>query len=100
MTDVVGVGKAIDEMGKQDGATMVVGTSLVSVAASILRPVLSTRSPSGIPHSPAMHERVGADDPQGETPTDGISLNATGYHNLKLVDKVFLAPLGLMLIVQ
>ncbi len=89
MTDVVGVGKAIDEMGKQD-ATMVVGTSLVSVAGQYLETgaidKISFWDPALAGY--AMNE-LALMILKGETPTDGISLNATGYQNLKLVDKVF-----------
>ena len=89
MTDVVGVGQAIEEAGKQD-STVVIGTSLVSVAGKYLETgaidMISFWDPALAGY--AMNE-LALMILKGETPTDGISLNAEGYQNLKLVDKVF-----------
>lgn len=89
MTDVIGIGKAIDEMGKQD-TTVVIGTSLVSVAGQYLETgavdKISFWDPSLAGY--AMNE-LALMILKGETPTDGINLKATGYQNLKLVGKVF-----------
>lgn len=89
MTDVVGVGKAIDEMGKQD-STVVIGTSLVSVAGQYLETgaidKISFWDPAKAGY--AMNE-LALMILKGETPSDGMSLTAEGYQNLKLVGKVF-----------
>lgn len=89
MTDVVGVGKAIDEMGKQD-STVVIGTSLVSVAGQYLETgaidKISFWDPAKAGY--AMNE-LALMILKGETPSDGMSLQAEGYQNLKLVGKVF-----------
>ncbi|HWR24024.1 MAG TPA: autoinducer 2 ABC transporter substrate-binding protein [Feifaniaceae bacterium] len=89
MTDVVGVGKAIDEMGKQD-STVVIGTSLVSVAGQYLETgaidKISFWDPAEAGY--AMNE-LALMILKGEVPADGVSLQAAGYQNLKLVGKVF-----------
>lgn len=89
MTDVVGVGKAIDEMGKQDD-TIVVGTSLVSVSGQYLETgaidKISFWDPALAGY--AMNE-LALMLLKGETPVNGVNLVAEGYQNLKLVDKVF-----------
>jgi len=89
MTDVVGVGKAIDEMKKQD-STFVVGTSLVSTAGQYLETgaidKISFWDPALAGY--AMNE-LAVMVLDGKAPADGVSLQATGYQNLKLVGKVF-----------
>ena len=89
MTDVVGIGKAIDEMQKQD-STFVVGTSLVSVSGQYLESgavdMISFWDPADAGY--AMSE-LALMILQGNAPVDGVSLNAPGYQNLKLIDKVF-----------
>ncbi len=89
MTDVVGVGKAVDEMKKQD-STFVVGTSLVSVSGQYLETgavdMISFWDPAEAGY--AMNE-LALMMLKGETPADGVSLKAQGYQNLKLVGKVF-----------
>lgn len=89
MTDVVGVGQAIEEASKQD-STVVIGTSLVSVAGKYLETgaidMISFWDPALAGY--AMNE-LALMILKGETPADGVSLNAEGYQNLKLVGKVF-----------
>ena len=89
MTDIVGVGRAIEEAGKQD-STYVIGTSLVSTSGQYLETgaidQISFWDPALAGY--AMNE-LALMILKGETPTDGISLEAEGYQNLKLVDKVF-----------
>lgn len=89
MTDVPGVARAIEEMGKQD-STFVVGTSLVSVSGQYLETgaidMISFWDPAEAGY--AMNE-LALMMLKGETPVDGISLKAPGYQNLKLDGKVF-----------
>lgn len=89
MTDAPGIGRAIEEVGKQD-STFVVGTSLVSVAGQYLETgaidMISFWDPAEAGY--AMNE-LALMMLKGETPKDGISLNAPGYQNLKLNGKVF-----------
>lgn len=89
MTDAPGIARAIEEAGKED-ETYVVGTSLVSVSGQYLESgaidSISFWDPALAGY--AMNE-IALMMLKGETPTDGMSLKAEGYQNLKLVDKVF-----------
>lgn len=89
MTDVVGVGKAIDEMNKQDD-TFVVGTSLVSTSGQYLETgavdMISFWDPAEAGY--AMNE-LALKILRGEDIADGMSLEAPGYQNLMLDGIVF-----------
>jgi len=88
MTDVPGVGRAIQEAGKQD-STVVIGTSLVSVAGKYLEDgsidMISFWDPAEAGY--AMNE-LALHLLEGGTIEDGMSLTAPGYQNLKLDGKV------------
>lgn len=88
MTDVPGVGRAIQEAGKQD-STVVIGTSLVSVAGKYLEDgsidMISFWDPAEAGY--AMNE-LALHLLQGGKIEDGMSLTAPGYQNLKLDGKV------------
>ena len=89
MTDVVGVGHAIEEAGLQD-STYVVGTGLVSTSGQYLETgaidEIAFWDPALAGY--AMNE-LALMILKGETPTDGISLEAEGYQNLKLDGHTF-----------
>ncbi|MBR2562593.1 MAG: autoinducer 2 ABC transporter substrate-binding protein [Eubacterium sp.] len=89
MTDAPGVARAIEEAGLQDD-TYVIGTSLVSVAGQYLESgaidSISFWDPALAGY--AMNE-LALMILQGKTPEDGMSLEAEGYQDLQLVDKVF-----------
>ena len=88
MTDVPGVGRAIQEAGKQD-STVVIGTSLVSVAGKYLEDgsidMISFWDPAEAGY--AMNE-LALLLLEGGKIEDGMSLTAPGYQNLKLDGKV------------
>ena len=88
MTDVPGVGRAIQEAGKQD-STVVIGTSLVSVAGKYLEDgsidMISFWDPAEAGY--AMNE-LALHLLEGGKIEDGMSLTAPGYQNLKLDGKV------------
>jgi simple sugar transport system substrate-binding protein len=88
MTDVPGVGRAIQEAGKQD-STVVIGTSLVSVAGKYLEDgsidMISFWDPAMAGY--AMNE-LALILLEGGKIEDGMSLEAEGYQNLKLDGKV------------
>ena len=88
MTDVPGVGRAIQEAGKQD-STVVIGTSLVSVAGKYLEDgsidMISFWDPAMAGY--AMNE-LALILLEGGAIEDGMSLEAEGYQNLKLDGKV------------
>ncbi len=88
MTDVPGVGRAVQEAGKQD-STVVIGTSLVSVAGKYLEDgsidMISFWDPAVAGY--AMNE-IALNMLQGGTIEDGMSLTAPGYESLKLDGKV------------
>lgn len=89
MTDVVGVGHAIEEAGLQD-STYVIGTGLVSTSGQYLETgaidAIGFWDPAMAGY--AMNE-LALMILKGETPVDGISLEAEGYQNLKLDGRVF-----------
>ena len=89
MTDVVGVGHAIEEAGLQD-STYVIGTGLVSTSGQYLETgaidAIGFWDPAMAGY--AMNE-LALMILKGETPVDGISLEAEGYQNLKLDGHVF-----------
>lgn len=89
MTDAPGIARAIEEAGKED-STYVIGTSLVSVAGQYLESgaidEISFWDPALAGY--AMNE-LALKVLQGEEVADGMSLEAEGYQDLKLVDKVF-----------
>ena len=89
-TDVAGVGRAIEEAGREE-TTFVVGTSLVSVAGQFLESgavdMIGFWDPAEAGF--AMNE-LALRVLRGEEIYDGMSLSATGYGNLTLVDDMFL----------
>ena len=89
MTDVVGVGHAIEEAGLQD-STYVIGTGLVSTSGQYLETgaidAIAFWDPAMAGY--AMNE-LALMILKGETPADGVSLQAPGYQNLKLDGHVF-----------
>ena len=89
MTDAPGIARAIEEAGKED-STYVIGTSLVSVSGQYLESgaidEISFWDPALAGY--AMNE-LALKVLKGEEVADGMSLEAEGYQNLKLVDKVF-----------
>ncbi len=89
MTDAPGIARAIEEAGKED-STYVIGTSLVSVAGQYLESgaidEISFWDPALAGY--AMNE-LALKVLKGEEVADGMSLEAEGYQDLKLVDKVF-----------
>jgi len=89
MTDVVGVGHAIEEAGLQD-STYVIGTGLVSTSGQYLETgaidAIGFWDPAMAGY--AMNE-LALMILKGETPVDGVSLTAEGYQNLKLDGHTF-----------
>ena len=88
MTDAPGVARAIEEAGKAD-STVVLGTSLVSVSGQYLETgaidMISFWDPAEAGY--AMNE-LALHLLKGGEITDGMSITAPGYQNLKLDGKV------------
>ncbi|MCL2856108.1 MAG: autoinducer 2 ABC transporter substrate-binding protein [Oscillospiraceae bacterium] len=93
-TDVAGIGRAVEELGRED-TTFVVGTSVVSVAGQFLESgainMIGFWDPAEAGY--AMNE-LALRVLMGEPIYDGMSLRAQGYQNLTLVDDQFLFGSG------